>query len=174
MAWALHILLLLLSCSVMSNSLPPYGLQHTRLPCPLPSPGDCSNSCPLNWWCHSTISSSFCLQSLPASRSFPISVLFTSGGQSTGTSPSAWHLPNANMYIVYQSKLTMLMGGGERTHGLSLIQISPVAKELKMINNGTHNLFTVAKPQGFKGPSLLNATLQQVVGNIRVLDNRQI
>ena len=68
----------------------------------------------------------------------------------------------------------MLMGGGERTHGLSLIQISPVAKELKMINTGTHNLFTVAKPQGFKGPSLLNATLQQVVGNIRVLDNRQI
>ena len=78
------------------------------------------------------------------------------------------------MHIVYRSKLTMLMGGDKRTHGLSLTQISPVAKELKMINNGTHNLFTVAKPQGLESPSLLNVTLQLVVGNIRILDNRQI
>ena len=61
----------------LSNSLQPYGLQHTRLPCPSPSPGVCSNSCPLKWWCHPTISSfvalfSSCLQSFPASGSFPI------------------------------------------------------------------------------------------------------
>ena len=117
---------------------------------------------------------SSCLPSFPASGSFLVSRLFTSGGQSTGTSTSAWHLPNVNMHIVYRSKLTMLMGGGKRTHGLSLTQISPVAKELKMINNGTHNLFTVAKPQGLESPSLLNVTLQLVVGNIRILDNRQI
>ena len=48
---------LLLSHSVMSNSLQPHGLQHTRLPCPLPSPGSCSNSCPLSRWCHPTVSS---------------------------------------------------------------------------------------------------------------------
>ena len=65
---------------VMSNSLWPDGLQHTRLLWPLLSPRVCSNSCPLSWWCHSTISSSaapfsFCLQSFPASGSFPISQL---------------------------------------------------------------------------------------------------
>ena len=46
------------SCSVMSDSLRPHGLQHARLPCPSPTPGACSNSCPLSWWCHPTISSS--------------------------------------------------------------------------------------------------------------------
>ena len=59
-----------------------HGLQHTRLPCPSPSLGVCSNSCPLSWWCHPTISSSVdpfssCLQSLPASGPFPMSRLFT-------------------------------------------------------------------------------------------------
>ena len=63
------------SCSVMSNSLWPHGLQHTRLPCPSPTLGSCSNSCPLSWWCHPTVSSSVvpfssCLQSFPASGSF--------------------------------------------------------------------------------------------------------
>ena len=66
--------LLLYSRSVVSNSLQPHGLQHTRLPCTSLSPGICSNSCPLSWWCHPTISSSatcfsFCLQSFPASES---------------------------------------------------------------------------------------------------------
>ena len=81
-------ILLNISCSVVSNSLQPHGLQHTRLPCPLPSPGACSNSCPLSQWCHPTISSSvtpfFCPQSFPASGSFPISRLFSSAGQSIG------------------------------------------------------------------------------------------
>ena len=65
----------------------PHDLQHARLPCPSQSPGICSNSCPLSWWCHPTISSSeipfsSCLQSFPASGSFLMSQLFTSGGQS--------------------------------------------------------------------------------------------
>ena len=77
---------LLFSSSVVSDSLWPHGLQHARLPCPSLSPGVWSNSCLLNWWCHPTISSfvvpfSPCLQSLPASRSLPVSRLFTSGGQ---------------------------------------------------------------------------------------------
>ena len=70
----------------MSNSLQPHGLQHTRLPCPSPSPGAYSTSCPLSWWSYLTISSSvilfsFCLQSFPASGYFPMSQPFTSGGQ---------------------------------------------------------------------------------------------
>ena len=70
----------LFSCSVMSDSLQPHGLQHTRLSCPSLSPRVCSISCPLNQWCHSTISSSAipffsCLQSFPASEFFPMSQL---------------------------------------------------------------------------------------------------
>ena len=87
-------LLLLLSCWVLSDSLWPHGLQHIRLPSVSPSPGACSNSCPLSQWCHSTISSpvvpfSSCLQSFPASGSFLMSQRFTSGGQSIGASASA-------------------------------------------------------------------------------------
>ena len=85
--------LLLCSRSVLSSSLQPHGLQHTRLPCPSLSPRVCSNSCPLSQWCHPTISSSVvpfssCLQSFPASGSFTMSQLFTSGGQSIGASAS--------------------------------------------------------------------------------------
>ena len=82
------------SHSVMSNSLRPHGLQHARPPCPSPTPGVYPNSCPLSWWCHPTISSSIvpfssCPQSFPASGSFPMSQLFSSGGQSFGISASA-------------------------------------------------------------------------------------
>ena len=78
--------------SVMSNSSLPRGLQHTRLSCPSPTPGACLNSCPLSQWCHPTISSSVihfsCLQSFPASESFPMSQFFASGGQSIRASAS--------------------------------------------------------------------------------------
>ena len=91
-------LLLLFSCSVVSDSWWPHGLQHSRPPCPSPSPGVCSNSGPLSQWCHPTISSSVtpfssCLQSFPAPGSFPMSWLFTSGGQCIGASTSASVLP---------------------------------------------------------------------------------
>ena len=66
--------MLLFSCSIVSDCLQPHGLQHTRLPCPSPFPGACSNSCPLSQWCHPTVSSSIipfsCLQSFPALGSF--------------------------------------------------------------------------------------------------------
>ena len=86
------------SCSIMSNSLQPHALQHSRLPCPSPTPKTYSNSCPSSRLCHPTISSSlvpfsFCLQSFPASGSFPISQFFTSGGQSIGFSASTTVLP---------------------------------------------------------------------------------
>ena len=84
--------------AVVSNSLWPHGLQHARHPCPSPTPRACSNSCPSSWWCHSTISSSVipfssCLQSFPASESFPVSQFFSSGGQSIEASASASVLP---------------------------------------------------------------------------------
>ena len=75
-----------------------HGLQHARPPCPSPTPAAYSNSCPSHQWCHPTTSSSVvsfssCLQSFPASGSFPMSQLFASGGQSTGVSASASVLP---------------------------------------------------------------------------------
>ena len=86
------------SCSVMSNSLQPHGLQHARFPCPSPTPRICSDSCALIQWCHPTISYSVVpfsshLQSFPASGSFQMSQFFTSGGQSIGVSASASVLP---------------------------------------------------------------------------------
>ena len=82
------------SCSVVSNSLRPHELQHARLPCPSPTPGACSNSCPSSGWCHPTILFSVvpfssCLQSFLASGSFPMSQFFASGGQSIRASASA-------------------------------------------------------------------------------------
>ena len=86
------------SRSVMSDSLWPHESQHARPPCPSPTPGVYSHSCPLSRWCHPAISSSVvpfssCPQSLPASGSFPMSQLFTWGGQSTGVSASTSVLP---------------------------------------------------------------------------------
>ena len=86
------------SRSVMSNSLQPHGLQNTRFPWPSPTPRAHSNSRPSSWWCHPTISSSVvpfssCIQSFPASWSFPMSQFFTSGGQRIGVSGSVSVLP---------------------------------------------------------------------------------
>ena len=93
-----HTALLLVSCSVVSDSLQTHGLQHVRLPCPSLSPRICSNSWLLSQWCYPTISSSVfpfssCLQSFPASGSFLMSQLFVSGGLSIGASASASVLP---------------------------------------------------------------------------------
>ena len=84
--------------SVLSDSLRPHGLQHTRPPCPSTTPRVYPNSCPLSWWCHPTILSSVvlfssCSQSFPASGSFQMSQLFASGGHRTGVSASTSVLP---------------------------------------------------------------------------------
>ena len=99
-AWPL-LLLLLFSCPVLPNSLWPHGLQHAldySTPCLSPSPEVCPSSCPLHQWSHPAISSSdtlfsFCLQSFPASGTFPRSQLFASGGQNTRASASGSVLP---------------------------------------------------------------------------------
>ena len=100
------------SCSVVSDSLLPHGLQYAKLPCPSPTPGACSNSCPSSHWCHPTISSpvipfSSCLQYFPASGSFPMSQSLASGGQSIGASASASVLP-MNTFIHRTNRLLFL------------------------------------------------------------------
>ena len=101
------------SHSVMSDSLRPHESQHTRPPCPSPTPGVYSNSCPSSRWCYTTISSSVipfssCLQSFPASGSFPMSHLFAWGGQSIGASASASVLP-MNIQDWFPLRLTGLI-----------------------------------------------------------------
>ena len=93
-----NMLLIQFCCSVVSDSLQTHESQHDRPPCPSPTPGVHPNSCPSSRWCHPAISSSVipfssCLQSFPASGSFPMSQLFTWGGQSIGVSASASVLP---------------------------------------------------------------------------------
>ena len=101
------------SCSVVSDSVQPHGLQHARLPCPSPTPGAYSNSCPSSRWCHPTILSSDApfssyLQSFPASGSFPVSQLFASGGQCIWASTSASVL-SVNIQDWFPLGLTSLM-----------------------------------------------------------------
>ena len=98
-----HISSVHFSRSVVSDSLRPHELQHTRPPCPSPTPGVQPNPCPLSQWCHPTISSSVvpfssCPQSFPASASFQMSQLFASGSQSIGVSASTSVLPTDTQY----------------------------------------------------------------------------
>ena len=105
----------------MSDSLRPHGLQHTRLSCLTLSSGVCSNSCPFCQWCHLNISSSiapfsFCPQSFPTSGSFPVSQLFTSGGQSIGASGLASILPvNIQGWFSLGSTVLILQSKGVST-----------------------------------------------------------
>ena len=113
------------SRSVLSNSLQPHESQHARPPCPWPSPGVHSNSCLLSWWCHPAISSpvipfSSCPQSLLASESFPMSQLFTWGGQSIGVSTLTsvfpmntqdWSPLEWTSWISWQSKAILVKFG---------------------------------------------------------------
>ena len=124
----------------MSNSLWPRGLQHARLPCPSPTPGAYSNSCPLHRWCHPTISSSFVpfssrLQSFPASGSFPVSWFFASDGQSIGVSASAWVLP-VNIQDWFPLGLTGLISCSPRDS-----QESSLTPQFKSINSSALAFF---------------------------------
>ena len=128
----------------MSNSLWPHGLKHARLPCPTPTPRACSNSCPSShqyWsqWCHPAISSpiipfSSCLQSFPASGSFPISQFFESDGQSIGASASASVLP-MNIQDCFLLGLTNLISCSPRDS-----QVSSPTPQFKSINSSALSL----------------------------------
>ena len=120
--------------SVVSDCLRLYGLQHARLPCPSPTPGACSNSCPSSVWCDPTISSSVIpfssyLQSFPASGSFLVSRLFASGGQSIGVSASASVLP-VNIQGLFPLGLTGWIS-------LQSNELSRVFSQFKSINSGS-------------------------------------
>ena len=100
------------SRSVVSDSLRPHESQHDRPPCPSPTPGVHSNSCPSSRWCHPAISSSVVPfssypQSLPASESFPMSQLFAWGGQNTGVSALASFLPKKSWVLVDLNSYTV-------------------------------------------------------------------
>ena len=105
------------SRSVMSGPLQPHGMQHAKLSCSSPSPGVCPSSCPLNWWCHPTISSSvtlffFCLQSFPVLESFSMSWLFPSGGQSIVASASILPMSVHGWFPVRLTSLISLLSKG--------------------------------------------------------------
>ena len=105
-------------------TLRPHGLQHARLPCPSPTSGACSNSCPLSLGCNPTILFSVvpfssCLQSFPALGSFPLSQFFASGGQSIGVSASASVLP-MNIHDRFPSGLTKTHLSQKKKTNLSL------------------------------------------------------
>ena len=104
------------SCSVVSNSWQPHGLQHARLPCPSPTLRACSDSCPLSQWCHPTISYSVasfsCLQSFPASGSFLRSQFFSSGGQSIRASASVLPMNMQDCFLLGLTGLISLQSKG--------------------------------------------------------------
>ena len=110
---------------VVSDSVTPW---HSRLPCPSLSPRVCSKSCPLNWWCHPAISSSVvpfssCPRSFPASGSFPVSQLFTSGGQSIGVSASVLQMTTQSWFpLGLTGLITLLSKGLSRIFSSTMIQ----------------------------------------------------
>ena len=122
------------SVAQLCPTLRPHGLQHTRLPCPSPTPRACSNSCPSSQWCHPTISYSVipfssCLQSFPASEFFPVSQFFASGGQSIGVSASASVLP-MNIQDWFTLGLSGLISCSPRDY-----QESSLTPQFKSINS---------------------------------------
>ena len=131
----LPMVVVVFSCSVQCtlDSWPTHGPQHTRFPCHSPSSGACSNSCPLSWWCHPTISSSVvpfsCLQSFSASGSFLMSQLFSSGDQNIGTLASALVLP-----INIQEWFPLGLTGLVSLQSKGLLE-SPSTSQFKSINS---------------------------------------
>ena len=132
----------------MSNSLWLHRLQHTRLLCPSVSPGACSNSCPLNRWCHLTISSSVapfssCLQSFPASGSFPISWLFASGSWNIGASASASVLP-MNIQGWFPLGLTVLISF--KSKGLSRVFFNTTVQKQPILQHSACFMVQLSHP----------------------------
>ena len=131
-----------ISCCCCSVKLCPtlqfHGLQHAMPSCPSPSPGVCPSSCPLDWWCHPTISSSvtlfsFCLQSFPASGSSPMSQLLASGGQSIGALTSVFPM---NIQGWFPLRLTGLTRKRKMTKSLETL-ISGEGNDLSLYDNHT-------------------------------------
>ena len=142
------------SCSVVSDSLRPHGLQHARPACPSPTPRVHSNSCPLSWWCHPTISSSVipfssCLQSFIPSGSFPVSRLFASGGQSIGASASASVLPKGihSWFLLGLTGLISLLSKGlSRVFSNTAVQKHQLFSSLPLWSSSHIHIWLLEKP----------------------------
>ena len=143
------------SRSVMSNSLQPHGRQHTRLPWPSPTPRACSNSCTSSRWCHPTISSSivpfsFHLHSFPASKSFPRSQFFTSGGQSIGVSAPASVLPmniQDGSPLVFTGLISLQSKGLSRVFSNTTVQKHQFfCAQLSLLSNSHIHAWLLEKP----------------------------
>ena len=159
------------SCSVMSDSLWPHGLQHARPPCPSPTPGAYSHSCPSTRWCHPTISSSVLpfssrLHSFPTSGSLPVSRFFPSGGQSFGVSASASVLP---MNIQGWSPLGWTLWISLQSKGLSGVFCNTTVQKhqffwlsIFFIVQSTHPYMTI-------GNKIIALTKQNFVGKVMSL-----
>ena len=115
------------SVAQLCPTLQTHGLQHARLPCLSLSPRGCSISCPLSQWCHWTISSSvtgfFCPQSFPASRSFPMSRLFASGGQTIGASASVFPMSIQDWFSLGLTSFIFLLSKGEDQNFAALVSL---------------------------------------------------
>ena len=141
-------MLLLFSCSVMSNSLQPHGLQHSTLACPSPTPGDCSNSSPSSQWCHPTISSSV-IPSPPAFSPsqhqglFLMSQFFSSGGEADGASASALVLP-MNVQDWCPLGLTGLIS--LQSKGLSGVFSSPPSQKASVLQCSAFFMVQLSSP----------------------------
>ena len=156
----------------MYDSLWPHGLQHTELSCPSPILGACSNSCPLSLWCHPSVSSSVipfsCLQSFPASGSFPMSQFFTSGGQSIGVSASASILPMniQDWFPLGWTCLTSLQSKGlSRVFSNTTVQKNQFfSTQLSLQSNSHIHTWLLEKPQlWLNGPLLARLCLCFVI-----------
>ena len=142
------------SRSVMYDSLRPHESQHTRPPCPSPTPGVHSDSHPLSQWCHPAISSlvvpfSSCPQSLPASASFPMSQLFAWGGQSTGVSALASFLPKKSQRwspSEWTSWISLQSKGLSRVFSNTTVQKHQFGAQLSSQSNSHIHTWLLEKP----------------------------
>ena len=142
-----------LSCSVMSDCLRPHDSQHARPPCPSPTPRVYSNSCPSSGWCHPDISSSVvpfssCPQALPASGSFPMSQLFTWGGQSTGVSALASFLPKKSQGwspSEWTSQISLQSKGLSRVFSKTIVQKHQFFVSQLFSQSNSHPYMTTGK-----------------------------
>ena len=161
---------LLLSCSVMSDFLQPHGLQHARLPCPV-SPRVCPDSCPLIRWCHPTISSSLvpfssCLQSFPASGSFPMSQFFTSCGQSFGASASVLPVNVQGWFPLGMTGLISLLSKGlSRVFSSTTIQKHQFFSAQPSLWSNSHIVHDYWKKHSFDYSDLLLAKMMSLLFN---------
>ena len=141
------------SRSVMSNSLWPHGLQHARSPCPSPTPGVHSNSCPSSRWCLSTIATSVvpfssCLQSFPAAGSFTVSQFFASGGQSIGDPASVFPMNIQDWFSLGMTGLISLQSKGlSRVFSNTTVQKNQFfGTELPLQSNSHAHTWILEKP----------------------------